>query len=274
MIDGDPVLFSKDVWVTKVRDQGEATISCQMLQNPLAGTQRMFNVEDLGIYEVRPEILNVYILVDPARSKKKDSAKTAITVIGVDYAMNKYLLDGFNHKMDLRERWVRTAQMFHKWKRAPGIQYTYVGYEAFGAQADLDYFEEQMRKPDEGGRIIIAELMWPRDGEGSKTDRVQRLGPDIRAHKFFLPYETDQKNLTAMQRKFSATGQTFRIASQIRRKDENGNIYDLSAQFKLQVHFFPFGGQKDLVDAASRIYDMEPKAPKYQEQSYYEPEFT
>jgi hypothetical protein len=77
-----------------------------------------------------------------------------------------------------------------------------------------------------------------------------------------------------MQRKFQATGQSFRIANQIKRKDENGHIYDLSAQFKMQIHFFPFGGKKDLADAASRIYDMEPKAPKYQEQSYYEPEFT
>lgn len=274
MIDGKPVLFPQDVWDKKVIDQGDSTISCQMLQNPLAGKQRMFNVEDLQKYEVRPETLNVYILVDPARSKKKDSAKTAVAVVGVDYALNKYLLDGFNHKMDLRERWVRTAQMYHKWKRAPGVQNLYVGYEAFGAQADLDYFEEQMKKPDEGGRFPILELMWPREGEGSKIDRVQRLGPDFRSRKFYLPYDTDEKNLTSVQRKFAATGQKFRLAAQIRRKDENNNIYDLSAQFKLQAHFFPFGGQKDLIDAVSRIYDCEPKAPTYNEQSYYEPEFT
>ena len=274
MIDGSPVLLNQDIWNQKVRDQGEAVISCQMLQNPLAGTQRMFNVEDLNTYEVRPEVLNVYIMVDPARSKKRDSANTAVVVLGVDYAMNKYLLDGYNHKMDLRERWVRTAQMHHKWKRAPGVQYCYTGYESFGAQADFDYFEEQMKKPDEGGRFTIIELEWPREGEGSKTDRVQRLGPDIRAHKIFLPYETDPKNLTAMQRKYSSTGQNFRIASPIRRKDENGNIYDLSAQFRLQTHFFPFGGKKDIVDAASRVYDMEPRAPKYNEQSYFEPDLV
>jgi hypothetical protein len=273
-ITGNAVLFDQDIWRQKVRDQGEATVSCQMLQNPLAGKQRMFNVEDLVQYEVRPETLNIYVLVDPARSKKKDSARTAVAVIGLDYAMNKYLLDGYNHKMDLRERWVRTAQMYHKWKRAPGVQNTYVGYEAFGAQADLDYFEEQMRKPDEGGRFSILELMWPRDGEGSKNDRVQRLGPDFRAHKFFLPYDTDDKNLTHVQRKFHQSGQAFRIARPIRRKDENENIYDLGAHFKLQTHFFPFGGQKDLIDAVSRIYDMEPKAPTYNEASYYEPEFT
>lgn len=274
MIDGDPVLFTPAVWKEKVITQGEATISCQMLQNPLAGTQRMFDVSDLNTYEVRPEIINVYITIDPARSKKKNSANTAIVVIGVDYAMNKYFLDGFNHKMDLRERWVRTAQMMHKWKRAPGVQYCYLGYEAFGAQADMDYFEEQMKKPDEGGRFPIMELMWPREGEGSKIDRVQRLGPDIRTHKILLPYDTDPKNLTKLQQKMMDSGRGHLIAPIIRRKDENGNIYDPAAQFKVQIHFFPFGGKVDLADAASRIYDMEPKAPKYNEASYYEPDLV
>ena len=39
-ITGRPVMFSQEDWDRKVRDQGEATISCQMLANPLAGHQR------------------------------------------------------------------------------------------------------------------------------------------------------------------------------------------------------------------------------------------
>lgn len=271
---GKPVFFTEQVWADKVKAQGEAVISCQMLQNPLAGQQRMFNVEDLGVYEVRPEVLNVYIMVDPARSKKKDSAKSAVAVVGVDYAMNKYLLDGFNHKMDLRERWTRTAQMFHKWKRAPGVQNIKVGYEAFGAQADLDYFEEQMSKPNEGGHFPIEEMLWPRDGEGSKTDRVQRLGPDFRAHKFFLPYPSVDNALTSKQRQLKNTGYEYRIAKPIKRVDENKAVYDLSTDFRLQAHYFPFGGKKDLIDAVSRIYDLEPHAPNFNEPAYMEPEFT
>jgi hypothetical protein len=273
-ITGTPVFLSQEEWDKKVKDQGPATLSCQMLQNPLAGQQKMFNVEDLRTYEVRPEVLNVYIMVDPARSKKKGSAKTAIAVVGVDYAMNKYLLDGFNHKMDLRERWVRTAQMYHNWKRAPGVQNIKVGYEAFGAQADLDYFAEQMQSPQGGGHFPIEELMWPRDSEGSKTDRVQRLGPDLRAHKLYLPIDTDDNNLTRNQRNALNTGYRHRIARPIRRKNEGGEIYDLSKDLRMQVHFFPFGGAVDLIDAMSRIYDMEPHAPNFAEPSYMEPEFT
>jgi hypothetical protein len=273
-IDGSPVFLKKEVWEAKVRAQGEATISCQMLQNPLAGKQKMFNVEDLRTYEVRPETMNIYIMVDPARSKKRGSAKTAITVVGVDYAMNKYLLDGFNHRMDLRERWERTAQMYHRWKRAPGVQYVYVGYEAFGAQADMDYFEEQMKRPDQGGRFPILELEWPREGDGSKVDRVQRLGPDLRGHRIFLPYDTDDRRLTSTQIKMKQAGLEYRIARPIRRKDENDEIYDVVKQFKMQIYYFPFGSFKDLVDSFSRIYDMEPKPPRLNEPSYIEPEYT
>ncbi|GAC1457355.1 MAG: hypothetical protein NVSMB70_01050 [Chamaesiphon sp.] len=273
-IDGKPVLFPQATWDAKVRAQGEATISCQMLQNPLAGQQRMFDVSNIEEYELRPEVLNVYIMVDPARSKKKGSDNTAIMVVGVDYALNKYLLDGFNHKMDLRERWVRTAQMYHNWKRAPGVQNIKVGYESFGAQADLDYFEEQMKRRDQGGHFEIHELAWPRDSESSKIDRVQRLGPDIKAHKWRVPYETDEKNLTKSQRDAMNTGYRHRIARPIKRINEAKSTYDLSKDFKLQIHYFPFGGKKDTVDAASRIYDMEPRAPSYQEPQTLEPEYT
>ena len=67
--DGRPVLFNQDEWDRRVATQLEATLACQMLQNPLAGTQRWFNPDDLQTYEARPETLMVYIMIDPARSK-------------------------------------------------------------------------------------------------------------------------------------------------------------------------------------------------------------
>lgn len=272
-IDGKPVLFDQATWDAKVIAQGESTISCQMLQNPLAGKQRMFNVEDLQVYEVRPEVLNVYILVDPARSKKKDSANTAMAVIGVDKALNKFLLDGYNHKMDLVERWVFMKNLYVRWMRQPGVQTVRVGYEKFGAQSDLDYFQEQMKMPGQPSFEIV-ELGWPADGEGAKTDRVQRLGPDFRSHKFYLPYPTKKDTMTSIQRRMIAEGRDELVSTAIRRKDENGEIYDLGDQFKLQAHYFPYGSLKDLVDAASRIYDMDVKPPVIIDTTALEPEFT
>jgi hypothetical protein len=271
-IDGTPVLFTQELWDEKVKTQGESTIACQMLQNPLAGKQREFNIEHVGVYETRPTILNIYIMVDPARSNKKGSANTAMVALGLDYAMNKYLLDGYDTKMDLLARWQYMLGLYEKWKREPGVQSIYVGYERYGAIADLQYFEEQMRLT--GKRFDIVELEWPRDGDGSKRDRIQRLGPDIRNHKIFTPYETDPKNLTANQRKVKEQGYSFRIAQPIRRRDENGRIYDLSQRLRNQIHFFPFGGRVDVLDATSRIYDMEPMAPRYSEARYAEPDFV
>ncbi len=272
LMDGKPVLFSQEIWEQKIRDQGEAVIACQMMQNPLSGTQKMFDITDLEEYEIRPETLNVYILVDPARSRKKDSANTAMVVLGVDYASNKYLLDGMNHKMDLQERWQNMRNLFVKWKQQPGVQSLRVGYESFGAIADMDYFRERISV--ERIAMPIDEVQWPREGPGSKIDRVQRLGPDLRMHRFYLPYATDPKNLTKNQRTMDSQGYGYRISKTIKRRDENGNLYDVSEQFKQQLHFFPFGGLKDLVDAASRIYDMEHTAPSFDEPAYLEPAYS
>ena len=270
--DGELVLFPQVEWKKRLLKNTDNDIACQYMQNPLSGQQRMFDITMLQTYEVRPETLAVYIMCDPARSKKKDSDNTAIVVVGVDYALNKYVLDGMNHKMDLKERWENYAMLYMKWVVAPGVQMVKAGYESFGAQADLDYFQEQMKLPDRP-RFDIHELAWPRDGEGSKTDRVQRLVPDMKSSKLFLPYLTDMNNLTKMQRQMIASGYDYRISKQIKRKDENGQPYDLTEQTKMQLHYFPFG-KKDLADALSRIYDMEVRAPRLSEPRYAEPEFV
>lgn len=269
---GKPVLLTQAELDRKIREQGDYVASCQLMQNPIAGAQRMFDPTDLVYYEIRPATLNVYICCDPARSKKKGSDNTAYAVVGIDYAFNKYLLDGFNHKMDLSERWVNLAGLVKKWQRQPGVQKVKVGYEAFAAQADLDYMHEKMR--EERFHFTIEELMWPREGEGSKVDRVQRLGPDMKEHKIFLPYATNEKQLTKNQQKMVASGQDYRVARPIRRAGDDQRVYDLSEQFVQQVTYFPFSALKDLIDGFSRIYDMEPSAPTSNEQRYYEPSFT
>jgi hypothetical protein len=281
--DGKPVLLTEEQWAEKKVIQGPATIACQMLQNPLAGQQAMFNAMDLMRWEVRPSTLNVYILVDPARSMKKGSANTAVAVIGVDAGRNKYLLDGFNHRMDLKRRWEAVSSIRTKWLTQPGVQGVYVGYEAYGAQADLDYFNEQMVISNNS--FPIEELKWPRDSEVSKDDRVQRLGPDFRAHKFYLPclilhqgkpcfwqlkagaagglelHYTEMTSPTALMSRVVKEGSPSRVAKPIRQVDSEGNLYDLSRQFIEQQMLYPFAPLKDLVDAASRIYDMTPVPP-------------
>jgi hypothetical protein len=290
--EGKPVLLSQEEWDNKKIIQGPATLACQMLQNPIAGQQAMFNVLDIQQYEVRPVTLNVYITVDPARSMKKGSANTAIAVIGVDAGRNKYLLDGLNHRLDLKGRWEAVRDMRRKWMNQPGVQHVFTGYESYGAQADMDYFNEQMIVEKNSFQII--ELQWPRDSEASKDDRVQRLGPDLRSHKFFIPAltmsqgkqswwkfdESGQNRIVLQeftgpsraQQQVINAGQPYRVCKVINRIDSEGNAYDVSRHAIEQIMFYPFAPLKDLVDAISRIYDMEPVPPVIIDDSELEPE--
>jgi hypothetical protein len=56
-------------------------------------------------------------------------------------------------------------------------------------------------------------------------------------------------------------GAPSRIAKPIVQKDSDGNLYDLTRHFIEQQMLYPFAQLKDLIDAASRIYDMEPRPP-------------
>lgn len=280
--EGNPILLTPEQWADKKVIQGPATIACQMLQNPIAGSQAMFNPADLVQWEIRPATLNVYIMCDPARSMKKGSANTAFAVIGIDAGRNKYLLDGFNHRMDLKRRWEAIKTLRRTWTGQPGVQMVKVGYEAYGAQADLDYFLEMMEV--EKDSFPIEELKWPRDGEGSKDDRVQRLGPDLRAHKLYVPnvilhqgqssfwkleagsaggleLKYSPSSVTSLQQRVINESAPFRVCKPIGRVDSDGNLYDLTRHLIEQIMLYPFAPLKDLVDAASRIYDMDPRPP-------------
>jgi len=259
--DGKPVLMAVKSWERKKLEVSPSILACQYLCDPLSGTQRMFDTGDLEVYEIRPHSVNIYIMVDPARGMSQGSDNTAIAVFAVDTNLNKYLVDGINHRCDLQDRWRWTELLYKKWVRQPGVQSVHVGYEKYGAIADLDYFKEQMKLPG-AAKFSIVELAWVAGGRGeqSKTSRVQRLGPDLRQHKIFIPYKTDEKRLTKLQISMKDQGMEHRIAKPIRKMDSEQKSYDVTEQFVTQLNYFPVG-KKDFVDAASRIYDMSVKSP-------------
>jgi len=265
---GNPVLLSQEAWAEKKLKQGPATIACQMLQNPAAGNEAMFKKEWLSFIDIRPSTLNVYIMVDPAHSKKKGSDNTAMAVIGIDAGGNKYLLDGYRHKMGLRERWEALRGLRRLWLAQPGVQMVRCGYERYGMQADLEYFEEQMQVDKDAFDIV--ELNWTSDGAQSKDDRVQRLQPDFMMRKFFLSAYTPTE--TANQKRIREQGQSFRIFKPVAKRDHEGNVYKLNAGFLEEFLTYPFSAKKDLIDATSRIYDMEPSVPLIIDERMTDPE--
>jgi hypothetical protein len=52
-----------------------------------------------------------------------------------------------------------------------------------------------------------------------------------------------------------------RVVTALRRRDEDGNIYDMTRAFIEELLLHPFGAYKDLIDATSRVYDLDPHAP-------------
>lgn len=260
-MDGHPVFLSPERWEDIVKTTSQYTIACQQLLNPLEGTDVSFKSEWWREYEIRPYTLNVYIMVDPAHSKKKGSNRTAMAVVGVDYAYNKYLLDGMCHKMSLSERWDNLKKLRDRWRRAPGVRDVKVGYERYGAQSDIEHFKEMMKR--DGESFQIYELNWVSGGESqSKIDRVQRLEPDFRNGSFYWPYQTDTKKLTSLQKAMALSNQQFLISKKIINTDEEKKTYNLVSWVKEnEYQLFP-SIHPDFLDALSRIYDMDPRPPR------------
>jgi hypothetical protein len=312
-LNGCPVFMTPKAWADTKREQ-RSQVAAQFLQNPLAGKENTFRVGWLKPYWARPSMLNVYILGDPSKGRNRTSDRTALAVVGIDATGNKYVLDGYCHRMRLSERAEKLDTLYRKWKDMPGVQLVKVGYERYGMQSDEEYVEEKQRE----GRMAsfaIKELNWvgERPGGESKKARVERLEPDFRNGKFFVPgrvwhatidrrvneqdgtvdlvagsarwfvqgeerdrdtgkvikpasdeihYRPDP-GLHELERRAKAAGEHWRLFDPLSWFDEDRNIYDLTRVFFEEYRLFPFSPHDDLIDAISRIYDMEP-APAVQ----------
>ena len=269
-MDGEPVFLEQERWEEIKKTTSTYTVACQQLLNPIAGSDVSFKDEWWTEYEVRPYVINVYIMVDPAHSKKKESNRTAMAVVGIDSNFNKFLLDGCCHRMTLSEKWTYLKRLRMKWKRAPGVREVKVGYERYGAQSDIDHFKAMMAM--DGSSFPVYELNWVGGGGSqSKKDRIQRLEPDLKDGSFYFPYPTDEKYLTSMQMDFKDRNQAFLISKKIICIDEERKTYDLTKLMKdNEYSLFPTI-HPDFLDALSRIYDMDPIPPRIRTGRVLEP---
>jgi phage terminase large subunit-like protein len=172
-----PVMLTEKRLAELRSKQGTYVFSCQQLLEPVAESEREFNVENIRTFDARPSKLNKYILCDPASSKKKGSDKSAFIVVGVDEFGNRYILDAVHDKLNLTERWNALKDLATKHKPIAGI-----GYEEYGLQADLEHFKVMERQ--EGVYLPrIKEL----GGHVSKEDRIRRLEPIIESGRLLVP---------------------------------------------------------------------------------------
>jgi hypothetical protein len=126
------------------------------------------------------------------------------------------------------------------------------------------------------------------------SDRVERLQPDIQYGAFLMPslvhvagqgtckwkvdedegtiVYTPQRGDSAVIARLKERGQGYLAAKPLKRKNENGEVYDLTVSLMNEMMFFPFATHDDLVDVCSRIYDMDVVAPSRVEQDTSENE--
>jgi hypothetical protein len=312
---GRPVLLTEAQWEAHKRDQ-PLTLAAQMLQNPAQGLETIFKMAWPKPYWTRPSAMHVYMIGDPSAGRSKKADSTAIPVIGLDSSGNKYLLDGFCHRMNLTQRWEALLSLWERWTAVPGVRLVRVGWESYGMQADMEHFEHMMRLTKKA--FPITEVNWPNEGPHAKVARMGRLVPDLERGNFFFPaivrlenehrqwrldevgqmeyfnpvalaretvrYEMEQagKPEAAIQvaeakikdpprgtypgepkrcQELRKDGLGRLVMTPIVKLDADGQAYDLTQTMFEQMQYIPFAPHDDLVDAASRIYDMDPVAP-------------
>lgn len=173
---GTPVLWSKEAFEAKVRDMGSAVAACQLLQNPLAAGSFGFDLRWLRHWPAKNWAgMNLYLLCDPAHSKKKGSDYTVFMIIGLGEDQNYYLIDLVRDRLNLGER---VSTLFYLHRRYRPIK---VGYERYGLQSDVEHMHGEQKRSNY--RFDIIEL----DGLISKKERIGGLVPLFETGRVYLP---------------------------------------------------------------------------------------
>ena len=231
-MDGRPVLLSAEELAEKRREMGPYIFGCQMLQNPKADVTMGFKGEWLRFVkgDAKTDGLNLYILVDPASSKKRDSDYSVFAVVGLGPDGNYYLVHAVRDRLNLTERAGLLFRLHHQYRPAG------VGYEHYGMQADVEHIESEMERRNY--RFAVT----PLGGAMPKPDRIRRLVPIFEQGRFYLP-------------------ETLPFL------DHEGRSRDFAREFVNEEFLaFPVCGHDDMLDCLSRVVepDLQAVFPRYE----------
>lgn len=206
----------------------------QYQQRPAPEGGGEFRKEWICYYEkINHHVLNNYILVDPANETKKTSDYTVMVVIGLSKDGNWYLVDMIRDKLNLAERQEKLFMLHEKYKPIN------VGYQKYGAEADIDHMKIMMDRLTYNFRIK------PVSNHLKKEDRIRRLIPRFLDGKIFMP-------------KF------------LWKADYQNKSIDIMDSFIHEEYLtFPVGNHDDMLDAMATMCDLTPVYPgKHNEIDY------
>jgi predicted phage terminase large subunit-like protein len=207
------------------------------MQTPILDGGNVFKEAWLQYYreELNLNEMNIYVFVDPANSKDKESDNTAIVVIGANKDGHLYLIDAWVDKLNIKERENLVFKIHEKYQ--PKMIY----YEKYGMQIDIDYMRQAMEYRNY--RFSITEVG---GNKMKKNDRIERLAPLFEDGKIWLPLFLKKKNYL-------------------------GREVDLVTYFKDEEYTqFPAGKHDDFLDAFARVCDVPIMYPKKSKLNYYE----
>ena len=219
--EGKPVFMSEKALADRKRHMGAATFASQMLLDPREESTYQFMEKWMQYWPATHySNLNVYIVVDPAHSKKKGSDYSVFWVIGLGADENYYIIDCVRDRLNLTEKGNVLFRLYQRYKPIG------VGYERYGMQSDIDYYHERMSR--ENFRFHIRELG---GNKVSKEDRIRNLMAPFEAGRMYFP------------ERIIYTG-------------NDGKMRNLVEVFIQEEYLeFPFAGHDDMMDALSRILD-------------------
>jgi len=219
--DGEPVLLPREVLKEKRKTQGGAVYFAQMLLDPRGGEHQVFERSWLCYYDGPPNPTgsNIYLLCDPASSKKPGGDWSAYVVVGLGEDGNYTILDLVRDHLDLGERWQMLLELHRKWRPLG------VAYEQYGMLSDIDHFRSEMKRINY--KFQITELK----GKLAKEDRIKRLCPPMEQGKIWWPRSL-RRTLT--------TGETI-------------NVVETTIEEELLP--FPNAQHDDVIDCLSRVLD-------------------
>jgi phage terminase large subunit-like protein len=221
----DGVLMDFETLAKMRRDMGQYIFEAQMMLNPRGDETQGFKREWLRHYKNAQSGrgMNVYILVDPANSKRKKSDYTAIMVVGLGPDSNYYILDMVRDRLNLTQRTQRLMELHRKWQpQDDGVR-----YEEYGMQADIQHIESVQESANYRFKIT------PVGGGMHKADRINRLIPLYEQGKVWMMVSLHVTNV-------------------------EGEVRDLVHDFIEDEYMaWPVPVHEDLLDAFAQITDSE-----------------
>lgn len=206
----------------------------QYIQEPVPLGGGEFKSDYLNYYASKAfdaKRCNIYIIGDPASSKKKTSDYTAMAVWALAPDQNYYLIDGVKERLNPTERVDRLFELHRKWNELTGKP-PKVGWEKYGMMSDIHYI--QKKQNEENYRFHVEEL----GGGTQKEERIRRLIPPMERGQVWLPNDMFYKDHKGLPKNF------------------------ISDMVETEMLLFPFAPHDDFLDAMSRIFDMNPIFPK------------